>query len=432
MFQRKLDCGVTVVGEPLPNARSVSMGIWVGAGSVTEKPDENGISHFIEHMLFKGTMHRTAKQIAVDVDNIGANINAFTSKEATCYYIRVIDENLPEAVEILTDLFCNSTLPDNEMERERGVILEEIAMSFDQPDDVVMDLIGETYFDGSALAKTVLGKRSIIENLTRDDLVGYMGRLYTADNIVVAVAGHFDEDQVVDLLNEAMRNISTKQKEVPQSANVGGFRTKGGFALSIRDIEQVNMCFGFPAVSTSQLPERYALSVLSTIIGGAMSSRLFQRIREEMGLAYAIWSQPMLYKGAGMLCIYAGTLAKNAQNVTALILQEMQKVREGGVTRDEIEQSKKNFRGGCVLQMESTSARMMNLGRSWLNLGRLLSMNDILEYIENVTHEDVAEQIALATDPAEMSAAYVGTGQNERVLQEMVRSARQGNPGVTF
>lgn len=423
MFERKLDCGLTLVGDRIPHMRSATIGVWVAAGSTTETAETNGISHFLEHMMFKGTTHRTARQISIDVDNIGGQMNAFTTKEATAYYIRVMDRNLLEGIDILTDLVCNATLPADELEKERGVILEEIAMANDLPDDLVMDLIAKVYFSGTSLSRTILGPSENIQRFTRDDLLSYIDELYTADNMVVSIAGNFDLDEVTDHLNERMRGISRKPAKRPATADTSGFRPHGPeCAFTMRDIEQVHMAFGFPAVSMLSLKERYALAALNEVIGGSMSSRLFQKVREDMGLAYTVNSVPMLYTGTGMFCVYAGTLARNAQTVTEVIFEELEKIRLHGITDAEFEQTKRIFRGNYILQMEFTGARMNQLAKSRLLLGRLMSEDDVLDYVDNVTRDEVAEQIALVTDPDRVSAAYVGMPENSEALSAVVES----------
>lgn len=426
MIERTLDNGIKLVGQHLPNMRSATIGIWTAAGSGTELPEENGISHFIEHMLFKGTGRRSAKQISVDVDRIGGQMNAFTSKEMTCYYIRVMDEKLDDGVDILTDLFTGSTFPKDEVERERGVVLEEIAMSRDTLDDVALDLLAGVFFDGTPLGRTILGPEENIKRFTRDDMLSYMSRLYTGQNMAVAIAGSFDEDHVVDLLNRKLQGTRTEPAVVPESANMSGFVTKPGVVYTEKEAEQMHMCFGFPTASKMDDRSRRALDVLNNVIGGSMSSRLFQKIREQMGMAYAVYSHPSLYRDTGVFEIYAGTSPRNIEDVPRLILEEMAAVRESGITREEFEQSKQMLKGLTVLQMESTGSRMSSLGKSWIQRGEIHSEEEILQSIEDVTMDDVAEQIAIVTDPAKMSAACIGPGGDGEGFTSVVKSAQAG------
>lgn len=426
MIERTLDSGIKLVGQHLPNMRSAAIGIWTAAGSVTETPQENGISHFIEHMLFKGTKNRTAKQISMDVDRIGGQMNAFTSKEATCYYIRVIDEKLDDGMDILTDVFCNSTIPEDELEKERGVVLEEIAMSRDMLDDLVMDMLAGAYFRDTALGRTILGPEENIRRLQRGDLLAYMQKMYTAGNIVVSVAGNFDEDRVAARLNDLMNGIRPGPPEVPASADMTGFEAKPGFAYFKKDAEQMHVSLGFPGVAVTDDKPRYALDVLSNIIGGSMSSRLFQRIREEMGMAYSVYSHPGLYRNTGIFEVYAGTTPRNIEDVTKLILEELDRVRTHGVTPEEVAQSKQMLKGHTVLQLESTGGRMSSIGRSWLMRGSVRSDEEVLRMIDDVSMDDIAQQIEVVTDPSCMSAAFVGPGGDGENLQHIVEDAQNG------
>lgn len=427
MIERKLNNGITVVGQKFPFLRSATIGIWAGAGSASETPSENGLSHFIEHMLFKGTDRRSAKQISVDVDNIGGQMNAMTSKESTCYYIRVMDENLPEAVDILTDIFSNSVLPPDELEKERGVVLEEIAMSRDMLDDLVVDNLARNFFGDTSLGRTILGPAENIRGFSRDDLMNYMARHYTPENIVVAIAGNFDEERTIDQLNESLSDVGSRPVHIAPKAAPDDFSTARPFSYVQKEAEQTHMSFGFPATSLAPEDEksRYALEVLNNIIGGSMSSRLFQKIREEKGMAYSVYSHPALYKHTGMFEVYAGTMPQNAEVVTQMILEELSRLRKDGVTREEFEQSKRMLKGHLVLQMESTSSRMVSLGRTWLAQKRVRTQDELLKLIDDVTFEEVSDQIGGVTDIDKMSAAYVGPDENGEQLETIIEEARR-------
>lgn len=405
-IKKKLKSNITLIAEPLNNFHSVTIGIWVNAGSKTETPSQNGISHFIEHMMFKGTKKRSAKQIAIDVDNIGGQINAFTSKECTCYYIKIMDEKLCEGIEILTDLFCNATLDKDELEKERGVILEEIAMSNDSPEDVAMDLIAATFFDGCSLAKTILGPPSNIEKFSRDDLMNYINARYTSDNIIISVVGNFDEDKLVYELDKTLDVIQNSVKNEP-FMNCTDFVNVQGFATESKDIEQVHICLGLPSYDLKN-KKRYALQILNNTIGGSMSSRLFQKIREELGLAYSVYSHPVLYRDTGMHLFYAGTMSQNALNVSELIKEELYKVRKEGITKAEFEQSKEQLKGNFVLSLESTSSKMSSLGKSLLLTDNVYTDDEVLKFIKDVTFEDVQQVIEEIIKPDDLTATYVG------------------------
>ncbi|MGI6154148.1 MAG: M16 family metallopeptidase [Christensenellaceae bacterium] len=422
IIQKKLDCGVTLVAEPLKNFRSVTVGIWVGAGSITESSQENGISHFIEHMLFKGTEKRSAKQIAIDVDSIGGQVNAFTSKECTCYYIKSIDEKMEDAIEILTDFFCNAVLDEEEMEKEKGVVLEEIAMNNDTPEDVASDLVAKVFFDTCSLEKTILGPPENICSFSRGDLKSYMKRYYTAENIVVAVAGNFEEERLTDCLNKYLSNVNTAALHVPEFAKCNTFSTKKNFATVQKDIEQVHIWLAMPGVNIGE-KRKYALNIFNNILGGSMSSRLFQKIREEMGLVYTVFSHPVMYRDTGMLGVYAGTTYKNAQTVTELVIQELSALKKSGATKEEFVQSKAQLKGSLVLALESTSAKMNSLGKSMTLTGRVYTDDEILQFLEDVTYEDMQSIIDEIVVSHLLSGAYVGKIENEQALKSMIDGA---------
>lgn len=417
LIQKKLKSNVMLIAEPLSNFHSVTVGIWVGAGSKTETAEENGISHFIEHMMFKGTKKRSSKQIAVDVDNIGGQINAFTSKECTCYYIKVMDEKLSEGIEILTDLFCNAVLDKEELEKERGVVLEEIAMSNDSPEDVAMDLIADTFFSGCSLSKTILGPPSNIGRFTRDDLISYINKRYTADNIVISVAGNFDEENLTHELDKYM-NVNQHKVENETFMSCLGFKNKQGFATEAKDIEQVHICMGLPSYDLRD-HKKYALQILNNTIGGSMSSRLFQKIREELGLAYTVYSQPVLYKDTGMYSFYAGTMSQNVTKVAELIREELYRIRKDGITRDEFEQSKEQLKGNFVLSLESTASKMSAMGKSLLLTDKVYSDDEVLKFIKDVKYDDVNQVIDEIIKPDDLTATYVGKVEDKEELKKI-------------
>ncbi|MEG2574559.1 MAG: pitrilysin family protein [Christensenella sp.] len=416
-----LECGARLVAEKLPNFHSVTAGIWVGAGSVTETEEENGISHLIEHMLFKGTEKRTSKQIAVDVDNIGGQINAFTSKECTCYYIKMIDEKLEQGMEILTDLFCNATLPDAELEKERNVVLEEIAMSNDTPEDVAMELISSTYFSGCSLEKTILGPAENIRRFMRRDMVSYMNRYYTASNIIVAVAGNFDEQELKDCLNRLFGKLNRNTLNVPSFADCTSFAPKGDrFETIDKDIEQVHLCMGMPGIDAHD-KRKYALDIANNVIGGSMSSRLFQKIREEMGMAYSVFTYPALYRNAGMYGVYAGTMASNAEQVAEMILKELKRVKNDGITKEEFMQSREQSKGNMILSLESTSSKMSSIGKAMILTGNVYSDEEALRFMDEVRYEDLRDVLDTCLDFNKLTVTCVGTIPDKQKLHQIVR-----------
>jgi len=417
LINKKLENGVTFVGEKLNNFRSVAIGIWVSAGSVTETPAENGISHLIEHMMFKGTAKRSSKQIAVDADNIGAQINAFTSKEATCYYIKTIDEKIEDGAEILTDLFCHASLDVNELEKEKGVVLEEIAQNNDTPEDVAMDLISGTFFKGCALEKTILGPAENIKTFTREKLLNYVDCHYTAGNIVVSAAGNFDENRLTDCLNRYL-SVEVRQENSVDTAFCGNFKNAKGFAHIEKDIEQVHVCMAIPSYSIKN-KKRYALYTLNNIIGGSMSSRLFQRIREEMGMAYSVYSHPVMYRDTGMFSLYAGTTPQNVNAVAEIMIEELRLIEKESIAEEEFMQSKEQLKGNMILSLESTSAKMNSIGKSMMLTGCIYTDEDVMKMVDDLTLGNVQEVIEEIITPDNITATYVGKVDDAALLKRL-------------
>ncbi len=423
-IKEKFQDSATLIAEKLPNFHSVCVGIWVRAGSITESVEENGISHLIEHMLFKGTEKRSARQLAIDVDNIGGQINAFTSKECTCYYIKTIDEKIEEGIEILSDLFCNATLDPVELEKEKGVVLEEIAMNNDDPEDVAMDLIASTFFRGCSLEKTILGLPENIKSFSRNDLTAYMKKMYTDGNIVISAAGNFDEGKLRDCLGEHFALGSKEGANGQGALSCAGFEPQKGFGIVEKDVEQVHICMALPSYSLKS-EMKYPIYVLNNVIGGTMSSRLFQRIREEMGMAYSVYSHPVMYADTGMYSLYAGTTAQNTKTVAALMVEELEKVAKNGITEAEFLQSKEQLKGSLILSLESTSAKMNAIGKSMLLTGEVYSDDEIIEMVEGVSYKDVERVISEVIRPDAITATYVGKIEDEAALKA-VTEVRHG------
>lgn len=402
----KLKNNSRVVLEQIPGVRSCTIGIWVKAGSVSETEQENGYSHFIEHMMFKGTQKRSAKQIAQDMDYLGGQLNAFTSKECTCYYAKVIDEKAVEAIEILTDLFCNSTFDEEELNKERGVVIEEILMSNDSPDDVAHENVSATFFAGTPLAKTILGPKENIEKVSRQDILKYLKRHYYPENIVVACAGSFEEEKLLEALNHTIGNFGLDNEQQEFNAQIQ-LEEKKRLSMIEKDIEQVHVLIGLPGYTMTD-ERRESLSILNNVLGGSMSSRMFQKIREERGLAYSVFTYPSAYSKAGMFCAYAGTGADHAQQVTELMLEELELVKKNGITKQEFEQSKQMLRGNYILSMESTSSKMNALGKNLLLGGRVLTEEDVLGRLAKVSWDDVQQTIQDVVQFDKMTGAFTG------------------------
>lgn len=416
--QITLPNGLRVVGERLTHVRSCTVGCWVRVGSMNENPEENGLSHFIEHMVFKGTATRTARQIAEEMDDVGGQLNAFTSKDCTCFYAKVIDEDLPLAVDVLADLALRPRFDDGELQKERGVVLEEIAMVEDTPEDLVGDVLSEAQFEGS-LQRPILGDAERIRRYSREDLVRYWRRHYHPRNTVVAIAGNYDWDAFLRLVE---RHFSDFPNEPVATVPMLAQKLRSARMAREKDTEQVQIAMGFPGVALGS-DEIYALSVFNNAIGGGMSSRLFQRIREELGMAYSVYTFPTSYPGCGTFTVYAGTSPDNAATVIREIQRELEKVLESKLTEKEFQSAKAQLRGGFLLGLESSSGRMQSIGRSTLLLDRLTPTEETLAKIEAVTPQDVwkVAQAALADIP---SAAVVGKNA-ERYL-EMIGGAVRG------
>ncbi|HZZ66245.1 MAG TPA: pitrilysin family protein [Candidatus Baltobacteraceae bacterium] len=376
--------GVRVITESMPAFRSASIGIWADVGSAAEAPERRGISHLVEHMLFKGTQRRTARQIAEEMDGIGGNLNAFTDKETTCYYAKVMDQHLPLAVDVLTDMFLNSRFEPEELSKEQKVVLEEIKMYDDSPDELIHDLFIQTMWDGSNLGAPTIGFADTVTRLTPDDLRAHMHRHYAPNSVVVAAAGNVEHDQVVKLFEQAFASFQGRSEppppESPQTTPNALFRTK--------DSEQAYMVLGTRGLSVRD-ERRYALSVLDTILGGGMSSRLFQEIREKRGLVYTVYSFQAAYRGAGLFAVYAGTSPQNVGECVSVIGEAFANLRDYRVAESELRLAKEHIKGSLTLSLESTSSRMIRLGRSEFSLGRQLTTEEIEERVEAVTGEEV-------------------------------------------
>lgn len=399
-----LDNGIRVVSERMEHYRSLSMGVWLDAGSICETAQESGVSHFIEHMLFKGTKSRGAKEIASEMDAVGGNLNAFTAKECTCFYAKVLDEHIDLAADMLSDILLNSKLSAEDIEREKGVVVEEIHMTQDSPEDVAHETLCTLLYEGTPLEKPILGTKDTVKSFTRQTLTGYMDRLYRTDDIVIACAGSFERERLISLLNERFASTPT-----------GGGRERRAGALGPgrrvrcvdKDIEQTHLCFGLPGLSAND-ERRYALLVLNNALGGSMSSRLFQKIREEKGLAYTIYSYPTAYADTGYFALYAGTGTDVSAQVARMIIDELALIRKEGLTEEEFRRAKDQLRGNYLLGQENTGARSSAIGKAELLLGEVASEEELLSRLNNVSMEDVAAIIPIVLDEGALCASVVG------------------------
>ncbi len=379
--------GLRIVGERLPYLRSVSIGAWMHVGSMMELPEESGLSHFLEHMVFKGTEKRTARQIAEEMDAVGGQLNAFTGRDCTCFYAKVIDENLELAVDILADLVVHATMDPVELEKERGVILEEIAMDEDSPEDLVHEMMSRAQFGEQSPGQPILGPADQIAAYTREDLIAFRGKHYGPRETVIAIAGSYDPDKVPALVQQY---FGSWDNDVQPVEDCNWDVQTGQTSLREKDTEQMHICLGYPGAHYGS-EEVYPLAVMNNVLGGAMSSRLFQRIREELGLAYSVYSYPNTYKGCGTFGIYVGVSPRNSEQALAEIRSEIDRFLAEGITGKEFRDSITQLRAGYLMGLESPGARMQGLGRSTLLRGRPTTHEETLAAIERVTIDKVME-----------------------------------------
>jgi predicted Zn-dependent peptidase len=383
--------GLRVITETLPAVRSAAFGIWAGVGSRDEGPAHAGATHYLEHLLFKGTRKRTALEISATMDAVGGELNAFTGKEYTCYYARVLDADLPLAIDVLSDMVTSSLIESKDVDAERGVILEEIAMNEDDPSDTVHEAFVRQLFGDTPLGRPILGTVDSINGITQDEIAEHYRARYTPDHLVVAAAGRLDHDAVVRHAEQAFRHVldGAAQPAAPRLAGPAASPGEGrGVRLVSRGIEQANLVLGCAALSRTD-DRRFPLGVLNAALGGGMSSRLFQEVREKRGLAYSVYSFTSQHADAGLWGVYAGCLPSKADDVLSICRDEIAKVVSGGLTGAELERGKGQLRGSMVLGLEDPSSRMSRLGKSELVYPRLEPVDDILASIEAVTHDDV-------------------------------------------
>lgn len=383
MKKVKLSNGLRVMMEAIPTCRSVSIGIWVKTGSRYENEQNNGISHFIEHMMFKGTERFDAKAIAEEFDAIGGNVNAFTSKEYTCYYAKVLDEHLPIAVDVLSDMFFRSKLDPEELAKEKNVILEEIAMYEDTPDDLVHDLMAKAVYQDHPLAYPILGTKELLESMGSEDLRRYMKDHYTVENTVISVAGNIDE-HVVELLEKHFADFN----ETGPSSTVETPVFHSNLLFHKKKTEQNHIALSFPGCKVDD-PRQYAMVLLNNTIGGGMSSRLFQEIREKRGLAYSVYSYHSSLADSGLFTIYAGTAPKQTKEVLELTQELLHDLAVNGISELELRKGKEQLKGSLILSLEGTGSRMNRLGKNELMLGKHYTLDEMIEKIENVTMKDI-------------------------------------------
>ncbi|WP_455543891.1 M16 family metallopeptidase [Intestinibacter sp.] len=396
--------GLTIIGEEIPYLKSISLGIWIKAGSIMETKENSGVSHFIEHMLFKGTTNRTSKQLAREIDNLGGEINAFTSKECTCFYVKLLDEHIGIGIDVLSDMILNSRFDEQDITKEKSVILEELKMYEDSPDDLVYDLLLENIYKDHSLGMNILGDRNTLKNFERKNILDYYNKYYVPNNSIISICGNFKFEEIVKQIEDKFKTWESKQ--------IYTQFTKPKFNPCIvkknKDIEQVNLAINLDAIPMTNDREVYALSVVNNIFGGSISSRLFQKIREEKGLAYSIYSSQTLYQDCGELGIFASTSTENIEEVYKLILEEIELIRTEYISLQEIHESKEQLKGSYMLDLESTSSRMMSNGKNLLMRNKVDEEQDIIDYINAVEYDDVVKIIKKVFNPDKLGVCIVG------------------------
>jgi len=382
-----LSNGLRIITESMPAVRSISLGVWLQTGSRHEREDQNGIVHFLEHMVFKATRNRSGEEIARAADAIGGHLDAFTSKEFTCFSIKVVDEHLPRAFDIVADLVKNPLLRSSDIAKESQVIQEEIKMVEDTPDDLVHEIFSKSYWPHHSLGRPILGTRATVGGFNQRRLREFFRRHYVPGNMLISAAGHLNHNRVVDLVGKQFGDVSKgaimEEGPAPVAHPHARYRRK-------KELEQTHICLGTPAYPYAH-DRRFASYILNTILGGGMSSRLFQNIREKHGLVYAVFSGLSAYRDAGILSVYAGTAPGNARKVVNLVLQEFGKLKNNSIPDEELQRAKDYLKGNLLLGLESTSSRMGNIARQELYYGQYISLDEVAAKIDAVTREDVVE-----------------------------------------
>ncbi|WP_378952434.1 M16 family metallopeptidase [Pelosinus sp. sgz500959] len=407
--------GVRVVSEVIPYVKSVTLGIWVGTGSRSEGQHNHGISHFIEHMVFKGTMNRSAKDIAETVDEVGGQLNAFTGKEYTCYYIKVLDTHLELALDVLSDMLLSSKFDAEDIQREREVVLEEVHMYEDTPDELVHDIHLNKIWADHDLGRNILGTLSSIENFDQKLIQEYYQDFYTPDNIVIAAAGNLTHERLEDLSERYFGKMTGHKKQEILIAPT----LIPAYTIQTKAIEQVHLCFSTQSVSRSS-PDIYTLHILNNILGGGISSRLFQSIREEKGLAYSIYSYQSNYSDGGLFTIYAGTRPSNTVEVTELIWQNIEDLKTNGITAKELLKTKEQLKGSLLLGLESSSSRMSRIGKMETTIGNYITLDEVVRKIDKVSLEDLQKITQQLFNPATTCFTALGPV-TEEVTNELKR-----------
>lgn len=386
-----LDNGVRIVSHRVSHMHTVAIGIWVASGSRHESQENNGIAHFIEHLLFKGTERRTARQISLEIDSMGGILNAFTGHEYVCYYAKVLAKFLPRVTDLLTDIFLHSTFPPEELERERRVILQEIKMRDDSPDEYIHDRFHQSFWSGHPLGMSILGSEETVGALSRDDIVSYKRSRYRPEDIIISAAGNVCHDELVSLMKHAFSAVASDWVPIVKSMN-----RQSGHKVNLceRDLEQILICLGTRALPQDH-PDRFALYLMNAVLGGGMSSRLFQEVREKQGLAYSVYSYVISHADAGSLVVYAGTEQSHCREVVAIALEEMARLKNEPIPQDELDSAREQLKGKLIMSLESSDNLMSRLAKNIIYLQRHQPVEEILNAFDAVTSSEIKY---LATD----------------------------------
>jgi len=412
--------GIRVVSENIPHIKSFSIGIWITNGSRDEGSEENGISHFIEHLIFKGTESRTAHDIAKEIDSVGGILNGFTEREYTCFHAKVLDQHWALAIELLSDIFLNSVFDLNEIARERNVVLQEIKMVEDTPDDYIHDLFNEVFWEGHSLGYPILGKKELVNSFERESICRYFEDHYRANQLVISVAGSFDHEKLIQRIEDAFGGLEEKV-EVGRGTSPEPNPTMSFFS---RDLEQVHLCLGTKGISQAH-SMRFAGYVLNTLLGRGMSSYLFQEIREKRGLAYSIYSYRPAYFDVGQLVVYAGTEKGSSKEVIRLIMEQLDRLRKERVRGEELQRAKDQLKGNLLLSLESSDSWMTRLAQNEIYFGEHISVEEVIQGIEEVTSDQV-NQLAQDLFREEFLCLVVLGPMDKRELPRDLLSFQQG------
>ena len=410
-----LNNGIRILSKKIPHARSVSMGVWVNVGARDETPSENGLSHFIEHMIFKGTKKRSALQIAKEFDSVGGNTNAFTTMENTCYHAKVMDTHLETMADILSDIFLCSTFESKEVEKERTVVFQEIGMTEDTPEEYIHIILGNTYWGDNPLGRSILGPRENILSFDSETIRDFFSRLYQPERILISIAGNIEHDHFVNLVGQQFESINAGNSFPVRVTPTGQSKV----TIHSKDLEQIHICMGTKGLSITD-PRRYAFSLINTILGGNMSSRLFQEIRENRGLAYSVYSFISSHVDTGMCGVYVGVDPKNAKETIEVILNEILKLKKIPVDSTELRSAKEYTKGNLMLASESIDSQMVRLAQNEIHFGRYIPLQEVVNKIEEVTADDIIDLASTLFDNDQLAITILGPVPDKKEYEDIL------------